>query len=288
MRKYLIFILLCVCATSFAQPPADLQIERNRVHLKCRHRAPHRGIRRCVEYHLTSSQIPKSFDGFRIAFVTDTHYKSRFNEKTLAFLGNMLRELNPDLILLGGDYQEGCEYVRPLFQEIMSCKPTYGAAAIMGNNDFERCTELIYNEMQSAGIRMVENKVDTIIKDGSSIYVVGAHNNFRGKETTPCVANRLNNNDFAILITHTPDYAEDVDITNIDFALAGHTHGGQVTLFGLYAPVVPSHYGQRFLKGLRYTSAGVPMLISRGIGTSRKDVRLFAPAEIHLLTLHSK
>ena len=84
MRKYLIFIFLCIVAAAEAQQPSDLQIERNRVHLKCRHRAPHRGIRRCVEYHLTSSQIPKSFDGFRIAFITDTHYKSRFNEKTLA------------------------------------------------------------------------------------------------------------------------------------------------------------------------------------------------------------
>ena len=59
----------------------------------------------------------------------------------------------------------------------------------------------------------------------------------------------LSPDDFVILLTHTPDYAEDVPVTNSDLILAGHTHGGQVTLFGLYAPIVPSHYGQRFLPG---------------------------------------
>ena len=57
----------------------------------------------------------------------------------------------------------------------------------------------------------------------------------------------LSPDDFVILLTHTPDYAEEVSITNTDLVLAGHTHGGQVTLFGLYAPIIPSRYGQRFL-----------------------------------------
>ena len=288
MHKLLIFILLSITIQLAAQQPNDLKIERERIHLKCHHRPFHHGIRRCVGYHLTSSQIPKSFDGFRIAFITDTHYASRFDKKTLAALGGMLRELQPDLILLGGDYQEGCEYVAPLFEEIMSCEPKFGASAVMGNNDFERCTELIYNEMRRNGIRMIENKIDTISRNDENIFIVGAHNDFHGREKTPCAANSLSDNDFVLMITHTPDYAEDVDISNVDFALAGHTHGGQVTLFGFYAPVVPSHYGRRFRKGLCHTTAGVPMLVSRGIGTSRLNIRLFAPAEIHLITLHTK
>ena len=66
---------------------------------------------------------------------------------------------------------------------------------------------------------------------------------------------------------------------------AGHTHGGQVTLFGLYAPVVPSRYGQRFLKGIRTNSERQPVIITNGIGTSSKNLRLFAPSEVVVLTL---
>ncbi len=75
-------------------------------------------------------------------------------------------------------------------------------------------------------------------------------------------------------------------ITNSDLVLAGHTHGGQVTLFGLYAPIVPSHYGQRFLSGLKYNSDHIPLIITNGIGTSRKAIRFFAPSEVVIIVLH--
>ena len=87
----------------------------------------------------------------------------------------------------------------------------------------------------------------------------------------------LSPDDFVILLTHTPDYAEDVPVTNSDLILAGHTHGGQVTLFGLYAPIVPSHYGQRFLSGLKYNSKNIPMIVTNGIGTSQKAIRMLLP-----------
>jgi len=81
----------------------------------------------------------------------------------------------------------------------------------------------------------------------------------------------------------------------VDLVLAGHTHGGQVTLFGLWAWKVPSEYGQRFRSGLvdgsegpgdtaRAVSGeggtGVPMIVSNGIGTISPPVRFCAPPQI--------
>ena len=51
---------------------------------------------------------------------------------------------------------------------------------------------------------------------------------------------------FIILLTHTPDYAEDTDVSNANLVLAGHTHGGQVSLFKKYSPVKHSIYGTVF------------------------------------------
>ena len=56
---------------------------------------------------------------------------------------------------------------------------------------------------------------------------------------------------------------------------------------GAWAPITASHYGQRFLKGLNWNSAGQPVITTTGIGTSRRDIRLFAPSEVILLTLHT-
>ena len=75
------------------------------------------------------------------------------------------------------------------------------------------------------------------------------------------------------------------DILLYRSALAGHTHGGQVTIFGLYAPFTASRYGMRFRSGLRYNSDGLPIIISNGLGTSRYPVRVFAPTDVVIVTL---
>lgn len=277
---FFVFLLLCITAVD-AQ---ELEIERSRMHLDCRHR----GIGRCRHYSLTSSQIPPEFDGFRIAFVADTHYPSRFDSTTLTSLGAMLLELRPDLLLLGGDYQEGCQYVEPLFDTMMLCSPPHGALAVLGNNDYERCTDTILTSMAAHGIKMIEGQVDTIRIGKAHIFVAGVRNHFTNPESEVSPTIALSDSDFVILMTHTPDYVEDQDISHTDIALAGHTHGGQVTLFGLYAPVVPSHYGQKFVRGLKYNSAEVPVVITNGIGTSRRNIRFCARSEIIEITLHHK
>ncbi len=280
-RSLTILIALLTIVAAVAQ--SNVSIERSREHLKCNHR----GIRRCVRLDITSPDIDAGLDSLRIVFITDTHYASRFNNRTLISLGNMLRELNPDIILLGGDYQEGCQYVDPLFNEIMTSKPTHGAYAVMGNNDYERCTDIIINSMHQHGITPIDNTLNTLNINGGKLVIIGAKNTFSRRETIPCPdSETVCDSDFVMLVTHTPDYIEDVDCPKVDFTMAGHLHGGQVTLFGLYAPVLPSHYGQRFRHGIRYNSKGQAVLCSNGIGTSRKAIRFCAAPEIHLIVLH--
>ncbi|MBP1593397.1 MAG: putative phosphoesterase [Bacteroidetes bacterium] len=245
-----------------------------------------RGAQHVNKYDFYHKDIPEAFDGFRIAFISDLHYKSALQEKGLMKLVRQLKTINPDLMLMGGDYQEGCQYVTELFDRLAEVQPKYGIAGVMGNNDYERCHENIVAEMRKHGMRVLEHTCDTISKDNQQIIVAGVRNPFDLKHNGISPTLNLKPEDFVILLTHTPDYVEDVDVTNTDLALAGHTHGGQVTLMGLYAPVVPSHYGRRFLKGKKKSSAGVPVIITNGIGTSSKKVRFFAPSEIVVIVLH--
>ena len=247
-----------------------------------------RGAQHVNKYDFYHKDIPEAFDGFRIAFISDLHYKSALQEKGLIQLVRQLQIINPDLMLMGGDYQEGCQYVNELFDRLAEVQPKYGIAGVMGNNDYERCYEEIVAEMQKHGIRVLEHTCDTISKENQRIIVAGVRNPFDLKHNGISPTLALKPEDFVILLTHTPDYVEDVDVSNTDLALAGHTHGGQVTLMGLYAPVVPSHYGRRFLKGKKKSSAGVPVIITNGIGTSSKKLRMFAPSEIVVIELHCK
>lgn len=243
------------------------------------------GIDRIKQYDVSHPDVPAAFDSCRLAFISDLHYKSLFKEKGLKNLVRLLKELRPDALLIGGDMHEGCQYVAPLMEALAEVKTPLGSYAALGNNDYEACYEDVVREMHKHGIRVLEHKVATLRRKNSHILVAGIRNPFDLVQNGQSPTLKLSAADFVIILVHTPDYAEDVSIANTDLVLAGHTHGGQVTLFG-YAPIVPSHYGRRFLTGLKYNSAHIPMIVTNGIGTSQKPIRLGAPAEVVIITLH--
>ena len=261
------------------------------------------GVNRIRDYDITSPQLPEAFDGYRIAFASDFHLKSKFKERQLRGTVKALQALAPDVLMLGGDYQEGCEYVEPLFDELAKATPPDGIYAVLGNNDYERCTQLIRETMRANGIQLMEDSTAFIHRGADSIIVWGANayaeryatappNRSRGGRPSSAmsVSSPMGGveeaSPFVILLTHTPDYIEESEASIADLALAGHTHGGQVTLFGLYAPVTASKYGMRYRTGLRHNRQGIPIIISNGLGTSRHPIRMFAPTDIVIVTLH--
>ena len=261
------------------------------------------GVNRIRDYDITSPRIPKAFDGYRIAFASDFHLKSKFKERQLRGTVKALQALAPDVLMLGGDYQEGCEYVEPLFDELAKATPPDGIYAVLGNNDYERCTQLIRETMRANGIQLMEDSTAFIYRGADSIIVWGA-NAYAGRYARSPTSGAVRGccgsampvssptggveeaSPFVILLTHTPDYIEESEASIADLALAGHTHGGQVTLFGLYAPVTASKYGMRYRTGLRHNRQGIPIIISNGLGTSRHPIRMFAPTDIVIVTLH--
>ena len=81
-----------------------------------------------------------------------------------------------DVLLMGGDYQEGCEYVPELFAALAKVKTPMGTYGVMGNNDYERCHEDIIREMKRYGMHVLEHKVDTLRKNGQQILNAGVRN----------------------------------------------------------------------------------------------------------------
>ena len=80
---------------------------------------------------------------------------------------------------------------------------------------------------------------------------------------------------------------EDVNVAHTDLALAGHTHGGQVSLFRRWTPAHFSKYGNRFLTGLKYNSAGIPVIITNGLALPARMCACYT-SEVVLVVLHKK
>ncbi len=243
------------------------------------------GVGRIREYEIHSEQLPEAFDGFRIVFASDFHYKSKYKEKHLKNTVRAMNSVSPDLLLFGGDYQEGCDVVPELFAELSRVEAPYGKFGVLGNYDYERCYDDILQSMQANGRKCLEHQNDTIWKEEQSIIVSGIRNPFDLKHNGVSPTSLLSPDDYVIMLTHTPDYAEDVDISNTDLVLAGHTHGGQVTFLRWIIPETGSKYGRRFLSGKTTNSQGIPVITTNGLGTSRKNIRFCAPSEIVLVIL---
>ena len=244
------------------------------------------GIGRVKVYDFHSKDVPEAFDGFRIAFASDFHYRSKYKEKALMSTVRALQDLHADVLLLGGDYQEGCAYVPRLFRELARVAPPYGIYGVMGNNDYERCYQEVTAEMRRYGMQILEHTCDTIRIGDDRLILAGIRNPFDLGRNGISPTLNLSPDDFVVMLTHTPDYAEDTDISNTDLVLAGHTHGGQVTFGRWLVPSTGSKYGKRFLSGRAITSKGIPVITTNGLGTSRMKLRLFAPSEVVLVVLH--
>ena len=240
------------------------------------------GVGRLKRYEIKSERLPAQFNGCTIAFISDVHYPSKFNRKRLAKVMRKLRTLEPQMLLLGGDYVTSNSFIDELFDSIASIKTNYGTYAVLGNHEFSRA-ELIKEAMRSRGISLLGDEAHAITNE-KTIYIAGVANPFKVDSLTVSPTETVADSCFTILLVHTPDYAQTVG-ARADVVLSGHTHGGQVSLFGLYTPVKNSRYGSRFLRGLNKTDDAVPVITTNGIGTSRRKVRFCVPSEIVIVTL---
>ena len=242
------------------------------------------GVGRVKRYVVESGQLPQAFDGFRLAFISDIHYPSLFGKKRLPKLVDALSGIGPDMLLLGGDYVTDSDSVDVLFAALGSLEAPYGTYAVLGNHEKGNETAVL-RSMAKYGIRALEDEVCTVEKDGEAIFVTGVVDSFC-EDAGYCPVEFVVENEFVILLAHTPDYAERVSAP-ADLVLSGHTHGGQVSLFGIYTPVKNSIYGSRFLRGRNVTTAGSTIITTNGVGTSRKKLRFCVPSEIVVVELRS-
>ncbi|MBR2318411.1 MAG: metallophosphoesterase [Bacteroidaceae bacterium] len=241
------------------------------------------GVGRVKHYSFGNEDLPAAFDGYKVAFISDIHYPSLFNRGRLAKVVRKLRSESPDVLLLGGDYVTSDEYLEELFDSISSVAPADGVYAVLGNHERRNGVE-VERAMVCNGIELLADTVVEIRRGDDVIYLAGVYDSFDYDTLGVRPAELVDDDEFAILLCHTPDYAEATS-TTADLVFSGHTHGGQVSLLGIYTPVKNTQYGSRFLRGKNVATSGATVITTNGIGTSRRKVRFCVPSEIVLVTL---
>jgi len=239
---------------------------------------------------IISKDIPEEFDGKRIVFAADFQLDTyaRFNQKQLDRIIKLINEQEKDIIILGGDYTNWTGKIPRFYKGMEKLeKPEYGIYAVLGNHDYNS-VEKNMNGLKSLGYKVLVNENDKIIINNQSIYISAVDDFRKGNPDAQKALEGIKKDDFNIFITHNPEYFEymtDEQKEKADMTLAGHTHGGQITLFGLILHAEIKHpwkygYGLKEYDGHKiYTTSGV------GGGAFEMFIRFFAQPEIVILKL---
>lgn len=234
--------------------------------------------RNIQETHILKERfnIKKTF-GLRIIFISDIQYDylgTFFNKKLIIKVVNKINELQPDLVIFGGDYihHKG----KSVFKYLNNIKAK--KIGILGNHDYFDI-ESVIEGCKEANIKLLINESITL----HNINFIGVDNSRMGSPHLP----NIDEDNFNVLLVHDPDDFETLSNKHhFDMALSGHLHGGQITLFGKYAPILPSRYKQKYRYGLVKNKSSI-VYVTSGLGgfVFGLPIRFFAKPEIVVIDL---
>jgi len=243
-------------------------------------------------YELTLPRWPSEQDGLLVALLSDLHVGSPFNgvDKLEAIVARATAS-RPHIVLLAGDYVitgvRGGDPVplETIASTLAKLQAPLGVFAVLGNHDHWYDGPRVRTAFESAGIRVLENESVRVEGGGFDFRLIGIGDLWEVKPDVGAILESLPEDLAAIAFTHNPDVFPLVT-DRVALTLAGHTHGGQVDLPFFGAPVVPSRFGERYVRG-HVVENGRHLFVTSGLGTSILAVRFRVPPEIALLRIGS-
>lgn len=272
-----------------------------------------------ASYAITPPGWPGSLR-LRLAIIADLHASDPWMPvdriRRIVATTNGLR---PDACLLLGDFVAShriSKLSRPVAHDdwaraLAGLEAPLGTHAVLGNHDWwedlavqsSRSGPTPAGEaLRRAGIAVYENQAVRLSRDGQPFWIAGLGDqwafwprrenyerfkargkiDYEGVDDLPATLAAITDDAPVVLMVHEPDVFPGVG-DRVSLTVAGHTHGGQVSLLG-YTPIVPSRFGSRYAYG-HIVEDGRHMIVSGGLGCSGLPIRFGRPPEIVIVDL---
>ena len=243
---------------------------------------------------LTSPEIPEDLSNKTILFFSDLEYGTFTDKERLDNIVSRINAQSCDVVIFGGDlidenvsYSE--DFEEPLVTALSSIDAPLGKFAILGDNDTrdEDTLTAIQSIFFQSDFEILNNRsIHISDHTNEAIHIVGLADNINVEVNVDEAFANVPVDGYSIVISHTPDNAVSVPVDKTDYFLAGHSHGGQVYyLFGhLYSPSNTESY----FRGKQTVQDDFVIDITNGIGTTDKDMRFLADAEIVVYELEKE
>ena len=256
-----------------------------------------------VEY--ASHDLPETFDGYKIVQFSDVHVGSYtgWRRSILQRAIDSINAQHPDLVVFTGDLQnkEASEIIA--CQDILSqVKAPDGVISVLGNHDYPmyldtaalgsfgcyQCLGRTVEAERALGWKVLMNGHITIQRDSDHIIIAGMENDGEGrfprKGNIRNALRGVSRDEFVVMLEHDPTSWKRLILphSHAQLTLSGHTHGGQLSLFGFS----PATFLYNEVHGL-YRAGDRALYVTKGLG-GVIPMRYGATGEIVTITLRRK
>lgn len=249
-----------------------------------------------------SHDLPKTFDGYKIVHISDAHVGS-FSYDNMALFERDVDSIlaqKADMVVFTGDMQNmKPSEIYPVAGLLSKIKAKDGVFSVLGNHDYGVYTDAAEKErlaytletveqQKRAGWQVLRNMHRTVRRGSDSIVVAGTENGGKKPDSEMADVGKalqgVDKDAFVIMLQHDPIVwrKKIVPDGRAQLTLSGHTHAGQVSLFGLRPTMLVGNedYGL-------YRQGSQQLYVTSGIG-GLLAMRFGASAEIAVITLHKK
>ena len=247
-----------------------------------------------AEINIKDESIPSTFYGYKVAQISDIHYKTTISKEDLKKAVDKINKNKPNIIIISGDiFDKNIKYtdkdLNNLVEILNNLEGKY-RYIITGDQDLNNklYTELI----KKIDFKLLDNTYDIIYdKDYSPILISGLSTSNDGIDIQDKIISieksiQENNVKYNILVMHEPSNIDKIDYKKFQLILAGHNLNGQINIPGIKSLFLDSD-NKKYTK-THYKKDNTNIYISKGIGTTGFKARLLNKPTINLYRLLNK
>lgn len=250
--------------------------------------AAYEGQREIVVTHESFgyTNLPSGLADYKIVQLSDIHIGPSIDLDDFDEILRLALLEHPNRVVITGDLidkiqwlPEVCDRLKVFAKQIPD-----GVDYILGNHEFHHDVNKIVDDIKTkTPLNVLINDNIQIMGGKQPVYIAGvSYDNERRKENREAMIDKalsgIPNNAFVILLAHHPEFFDEAIERNVPLTLSGHTHGGQIILFGmLWVPI-----GTPYVKG-RYTEKNSVCYVNNGSG-HWFPIRINCPREITVIT----
>ncbi len=250
-----------------------------------------------IETKTYNLQTDKINTNIKFVFISDLHNKE-YGEKNTELVSK-IKEQTPDFIAVGGDMvtrtHSDDTVMKELLPQLAEIAPTY---CVLGNHELDLANQIDFTtDINGTGAILLDNESIEFEKDGEKILIGGLSDYPYYEFNYPDfdVPERYfwdefktdSKNQFSILLHHQPEYiANDLEGTDIDLVMCGHTHGGLVQIPFIGGLIAPNQWFFPKYDLGEYQFGNTKMIISSGLGISNPIPRINNCAEMTVVTIN--